>query len=733
MGAIGQPIDRRDGPAKVTGAARYTAEFAVPDAAYAVLVQSAVAAGTIAGIDTAPVMAMPGVLLVVTPDNALRLKQQKGSPQAVMAPALQDRGISFSGQTVAVVVADTLDRALDAAAHVGVLTNAGSVIPVMDQALDRAYVPKAFRNGARPPASRRGDPDAAFAAAPVRVAQRYATPVEHHNPMEPHATIAKWDSDAGGDRLTVWMTTQAISGAQKTLATAFGLAPERVRVICPFVGGGFGSKGNCWPPTILAAMAAKMARRPVKLVLTRKQMYTSNGYRPRTIQDLKLGAATDGALTALRHDGMSQMSRGDFGEFCEPVALASEMLYAVPNNAVSHRLVAVNQGLPTYMRAPGEAPGVFALECAMDELAYQAKIDPLQLRLRNYTEWNEHEDKPFSAKKLRDCYQRGAESFGWSRRSMTPGSMRDGHTLIGWGMATATYPMNRMPAKALVRLDAGGHVLVQTGSQDLGTGTYTILAQIAAETLGVPVAQVRVELGDSKFPPAPVSGGSMTTASVGPAVLAGSRQVRDQLLAMAAAQWKVVAPQRLVLDRMVVSGPAGTVSAAELMAARKVGFVEATGEAKPGDGAKHASLHSFGAQFCEVRVDPDLGEIRVSRFVGAFDAGRVMNAKTARSQAIGGIVFGIGMALLEETVVDRNLGRIVNPNVAEYLLPVNADIPDIQTILIENDDQLSNPLGARGLGELPMVGAAAAVANAVFHATGKRVRELPIRIEDVMA
>jgi len=397
---------------------------------------------------------------------------------------------------------------------------------------------------------------------------------------------------------------------------------------------------------------------------------------------------------------------------------------------VSHRLVAVNQGFPTYMRAPGEAPGVFALESAMDELAYQAKLDPLELRLRNYADMDEHDDKPFSSKKLGECYARGAALFGWSKRSMAPRSMRDGRTLVGWGMATATYPMNRMPAKARVRLDAQGHVLVQTGSQDIGTGTYTVLAQVAAEALGIPVEQVRVELGDSSFPPAPVSGGSMTVASVGPAVLAACRKVRDAVLAAAAARWQPVTPEQLVLDRMVVTGPAGRVPAAELMPA---GFVEAVGEAKPGDEKKHASLHSFGAQFCEVRVDPDLGEIRVSRFVGAFDAGRVMNAKTARSQAIGGIVYGIGMALLEETVVDRNLARIVNPNVSEYLLPVNADIPDIQTILLDDADAMSNPLGARGLGELPMVGAAAAVANAVFHATAKRVRELPIRIEDVMA
>ncbi len=695
MGAIGQPIDRRDGPAKITGAARYAAEFTVPGAVHAVLVQSTIASGSVVAIDTAAAMAMPGVLLVVTPDNALRLKADKPTMQAITAPTLQDRSVSYSGQHVAVVVADTLDRALDAAAHVSVRYAPGSAVALMDQALDRATTPKQFRGGARSPDSRRGDADAAFAAAPLQVAQRFATPIEHHNAMEPHATIARWD----GDALTVWTATQGIGGAQKTLAGAFGLQPEQVRVICPFVGGGFGAKGNCWPPAILAAMAARMVGRPVKLVLTRKQVYTSNGYRPRTRQTVKLGAQPDGRLTALRHDTVSSMSRGDFGEYSEPAGLASEMLYSVPNNAVSHRLVAVHLGFPTYMRAPGEAPGVFALESAMDELAYQARIDPLDLRVRNYADTDQHDDKPFSSKKLRECYARGAELFGWSKRGMAPGSMRDGRTLIGWGMATATYPMNRLPAKARVRLDAQGRALVQAGSQDIGTGTYTVLAQIAAETLGIPIERVRVELGDTLFPAAPVSGGSMTVASVGPAVLDACRKVR--------------------------AAPADEMA--------RAGFVEAVGEAKPGDEKRHASLHSFGAQFCEVRVDPDFGEVRVSRFVGAFDAGRVMNAKTARSQAIGGIVYGIGMALLEETVVDRNLARIVNPNVSEYLMATNADIPDIQTVLLSDPDPTSNPLGARGLGELPMVGAAAAVANAVFHATGKRVRELPIRLEDVMA
>jgi xanthine dehydrogenase YagR molybdenum-binding subunit len=443
-------------------------------------------------------------------------------------------------------------------------------------------------------------------------------------------------------------------------------------------------------------MAAKVVGRPVKLAVTRAQMFTSNGYRPRTVQKLRFAADDQGRLMSMRHDGFSQMSQPVLGEFSEPVGLATEMLYACPNVAVSHRLVATNASLPTYMRAPGLASGNFALESAIDELAVALKMDPLEFRLRNYAEQDPHQNKPFASKALRACYQQGAEEFGWSRRSAEPRSMRDGSVLIGWGMATSTYPTHRMPASAFVRLGADNSALVRVGTQDLGTGTYTVMSQIAADTLGVPVERIRFELGDSAFPHAPVSGGSMTVASVGPAVKAACEAARAKL-------------QR----------DGGEVA-------------EASVDVKPGEEEHRYAMHAFGAQFVEVRVDAELGEIRVSRFVGAFDAGRVMNAKTARSQLIGGIVYGLGMALLEETHVDGETGRIVNANIAEYLVPVNADVPDIQTIIVPNDELVSNPLGAKGIGELPMVGVAAAVANAVYHATGVRVRKVPIRIEDVL-
>jgi xanthine dehydrogenase YagR molybdenum-binding subunit len=503
-------------------------------------------------------------------------------------------------------------------------------------------------------------------------------------------------------------------------------------VICPYVGGGFGSKGGTWPPAVIAAMAARAVGRPVKLAVTRGQMFTSNGYRPRTIQKLRFAADADGRLVAMRHDGFAQMSQPSLGEFAEPVGLATEMLYACPNVAVTHRLVATNASLPTYMRAPGLASGNFALESAMDELAVALKMDPLEFRLRNYAEQDPHQDKPYASKALRECYRQGADIFGWSDRSAEPRSMRDSNVLIGWGMATATYPTHRMPAAAHVRIGANGAVLVQVGTQDLGTGTYTVMSQIAADALGVPVERVQFELGDSSLPHAPVSGGSMTVASVGPAVLAACEAVRDKLFGLAREDWRDTPAEALRLEDGAVVGPDGRVSISDLLNRKRLEFIEADGSAKSGEEEKRYAMHSFGAQFAEVRFDPDLGSLRVSRFVGAFDGGRVMNAKTARSQLIGGIVYGIGMALLEETHVDGETGRIVNANIAEYLVPVNADVPEIETILVSNEERTSNPLGAKGIGELPMVGVAAAVANAVFHATGVRVRDLPIRVEHLI-
>jgi xanthine dehydrogenase YagR molybdenum-binding subunit len=732
MAMIGKPIDRIDGRLKVTGAARYAAEFRVPNVVNAVLVQSTIAAGSITGFDLKAATGMPGVLAIITPDNAARLSHPAKVQQAVPGPLLQNNDILFNGQHVAVVVAETLEQAQAAASAVHVTYTRSEAATSMDAMLGQAYVPKLFRNGQRPPDSNRGDPDGTFDSGAVKLNTTYITPVEHHNPMEPHATIAAWD----GGKLTVWTATQGIDGAQATLAGQFGLDKTDVRVICPYLGAGFGSKGNTWPPATLAAMAARMVKRPVKLVLTRAQMFTSNGYRPRTVQKLKLASDVNGSLISVRHDGITSMSQPALGEFVEPVALATEMLYACPNLAVTHRLVALNASLPTYMRAPGEASGVYALESAMDEMAVALKMDPIEFRLRNYTETDPHENKPFASKALRACYEQGAKAFGWDRRTAEPRSMRDGNTLIGWGFATSTYPTNRLASSVKVRMDGKGNVVVQCATQDIGTGTYTVMTQVASDALGLPTERIRFELGDSNLPPAPGSGGSQTVASVAPTVHAACQalvdKIKDLALADRNAGWHGQSRDSLQIRDGLVVGPDRRVPVSVLLERGKQPFLEAEATTKPGEEKQKFSMHAFGAQFAEVKVDPDLGVIRVSRFVGAFDGGNILNAKTARSQLIGGIVFGIGMALLEETLVDGETGRIVNTNVAEYVMPVNADIPEIETIVVPNDDRNSNPLGVKGIGELPMVGVAAAIANAVYHATGVRVRKLPIRIEDVL-
>ncbi|MBV9584845.1 MAG: xanthine dehydrogenase family protein molybdopterin-binding subunit [Alphaproteobacteria bacterium] len=742
---VGQPIDRRDGRLKVTGRARYAAEFDIDNLAYAVLVESTIASGEITGFDVSRAQAAPGVLAVVTPENAPHLPQaapgqSETTGPLVAKPLLQDNLVYYNGQHIAVVVADTLERAQQAAALVRAQYREAEAEIRMQDGLRNAYAPLHFRNGARPPDSRRGDPETAFASAPAKIDAAYTTPVEHHNPMELLATIALWEGDGDNKRLTVYNATQGISNTRNALAKLFGLKPEQVRAICPFVGGGFGCKGNTWPHTALAAMAAGVVNRPVKLVVERKQMFTANGYRPRTIQRLRLGADSEGRLLALIHEGLTSMSHPALGEFSEPVGLVSEMLYATPNNAVTHRLVPLNMPLPTYMRAPGEASGSFALESAMDELAAALKVDPLELRLRNYAETDPHENKPFSSKSLRQCYADGAAAFGWARRPVEPGSMRDGPVLIGWGMATATYPTNRSAAGARIVFESDGTVAVQSGTQDLGTGTYTTMAQLAADALAMPLHRVRFELGDSAFPNAPVSGGSQTSASVSSAVLAAAEAARRRLfeLALAANRSPLAGTSSDDLELAdgfvrLRSAPHRQIGIPALLARSGVERLAVEQDAKPGDEKKRYSMHAFGAQFAEVRVDRELAQIRVSRFVGAYSGGRILNLKTARSQALGGITMGIGMALMEATHIDPNTGRVVYPNVSEYVMPVNADIPDITTIFIEEEDRHVNPAGVKGLGELPIVGAAAAVANAVWHATGIRVRDLPITPEKILA
>ena len=730
---VGAPIERVDARLKVAGRARYAAEFAPQGVLHVGMLKSRIAKGRVAAIDVPP--GLGGIVAVITPQNAERLHVEKAAQQTVKHPLLQDDSVHYAGQTIGLVVGTSIEAVQAALSTIRVRYEIGAeAVLDMGTALGTAPTPRNFREGHVPADTSRGTPGDAFDGAAVRIDSFYVTPQEFHNPMEPHVTVAAWD----GVQLNVWTATQGISVAHETLATFFGLDQGKVRVICPYVGGGFGSKGNAWPPITLAAMAARRVGRPVRLELTREDMYTSNGYRPATHQRLRIGARSDGTLVSLRHDAITQTSDEAVGEFSEPAAITARMLYRCDNVATSHKLVATNFGLPTYMRAPGETPGVYALESAMDELAVSLKMDPIALRLRNHAERDEQDDKPFSSKHLRECYARGAELFGWSRRSEAPGSMREGHALVGWGMATATYPANRMPASARVRAMPDGSFVVQSGTQDLGTGTYTIMTQVAADALGCPVDAVRAELGDSALPQAPVSGGSMTTASVMPAVQMAATSLRARLVSLAIAQggaaWTGVKSTDVVIkDRALVAPHGGSIRIADLVRAGGQPFIQADAGAVPNGDFKKVSRHSFGAQFAEVRVDTDFGTVRVSRIVGVYDAGRVLNARTARSQLLGGVVFGIGQALLESAVVDEATGFYVNGNISDYLVPVNADVPEITVEALQFPDAAVDPLGARGLGELPIVGVAAAIANAVFHATGKRIRRLPIRIDDILA
>jgi xanthine dehydrogenase YagR molybdenum-binding subunit len=693
--AVGAPIDRVDAQRKVTGTATYAADTPVTRVAHALIVTSAVGKGSIRALDLDAARRAPGVLAVLAHGNAPRLKVERSGngPNERVLQLLQDDWIHYADQPIAVVVADTLERAQDGASFIMAKYETAAVVATLEQDLAAAFEPKTMVHGNAD--STRGSFDVGLAAAHHVVDATYETPNENHNPMEPHATIAVW---TGSDRLTLYDATQGIFGVRQRIAEIFGIPKENVRVIDQFVGGGFGCKGTPWSHVALCAMAAKVVNRPVKLVVTRQQMFSLVGHRPHTSQHVVLGADPEGKLTAVRHAVTSETSR--FDDFVEPSALQTRMLYACPSLITSHRLVRVDAPTPTFQRAPGESSGTFAIESAMDELAYAVGIDPLELRLRNYAERDEQENKPFSSKSLRECYARAAAKFGWNKRAPKPRAMRDGHELVGYGMATATYPANQWAAGARATYKpADGTYVVQAGTQDLGTGTYTVMTQIAADALGVPVERVRFELGDTSFPEAPVSGGSTTASTVGPAVKDACTMLRAKLAGMTPA------------DR----------------AAGQPVVAEAKSDVSPE--RKQYSTHSFGADFVEVRVDEDLGSIRVARVVAAFAAGKILNPKTANNQYVGGIVWGIGMALEENTVRDRRTGRVVTRNLADYHVPVHADIPSIEVIQVDEVDSIVNSIGTKGIGEIGITGITAAIANAVFHATGKRVRALPITLD----
>jgi xanthine dehydrogenase YagR molybdenum-binding subunit len=736
---IGTATSRVDGLAKVTGAAKYAADHNVAGLAHGSVVCSTIAKGRITRLDTGAAKAVKGVLTVVTHDDRPPMPDNDQAYKDEVAPAgspfrpLYDHRILFNGQPIALVVAETPEIARFAASLVRVEYDRQEHVTDLHGRRDRTVPPPAVTNPMDAvflPPKPRGTPDQALAAAAVRHEAEYHVPIEHHNPMELYASTVIVDGDG---KLTVYDKTQGVQNVHKYVCSVFGLQPEDVRVLSPFMGGGFGSGLRPQYQVVLAVLAARALQRPVRVVLTRPQMY-GLGYRPAMIQRIALGAKADGTLAAITHDAITVTSQ--YEDFHRQETGWSGLLYKSDHAKYEHRLARLDLATSCDQRAPSAASAVYALEAAMDELAVALELDPLELRLRCYSERDQHEDRPYSSKALRECYRQGAEAFGWGKRNPTPRSMRDGGDLVGWGMATGVWEALQVPITVRIVLGANGHAEVACATSDIGTGTYTIMAQVAADALGLPIENISVKLGDSSLPQSPVEGGSWIAASVSNGIVTTAGAIRDELLGLARrmpnSPFANAAPDEVVLSdgRLASRRDEGrAVSIADVLRHGGVDRLEQEKTTNPDQDATRAS-NSHAAVFAEVKVDEQLGVIRVTRIVSAVAAGRILNTKTAGSQILGGVVWGIGMALHEETQIDHRFGRIMNANIAEYHVPVNADVHDIKVIFVDEPDD-SNPLGIKGVGEIGIVGVAAAIANAVHHATGKRVRDLPITLDKV--
>ena len=714
---VGQGLDRIDGPLKVTGHATYAAEYRDPGKAlYGFLVLSAIPKGRLDEIDTAAAEKAPGVKLVMTHKNALK----QGPRGQTTNPQLNGLEIAYQGQPIALVVADSFEKAR-AAAYL-VKPNYGAANgSKFDLGSNRAEAFKPKSNNGQPPDTSTGDMDAAFAKAPVRIDVQYTTPMQTHAMMEPHGTIARWD----GDALTLWTANQMLMRGTDTVAGTLQLPKDKVRLISRYVGGGFGAKLQVEADAILAAMAAKLTGQPVKVVLTRQQVFPVTKHRTDTVQRLRLGAERDGTLLAIGHESWSGNTVDD--QFYETAANATRTFYAGPNRMTAHRLVALDIPHAASMRAPGEAVGLLALECAMDELAVALDMDPVELRIKNEPHVAPESGKPYSTRTFVPCLQKGAEMFGWSKRVAKPGQVRDGQWLVGMGMAGATRGNPMLAAKASVTLDRDGVATVRSSMTDIGTGSYTILAQIAGEMLGLPIDKVRVELGDTTFPPAPGSGGSFGANSAGGAVYDACTNLRATLVQAA----KLPEGEATFADGVIKVGDQ-TAKLADVAASAGPNGIVAQGAVDPGDSRQAYSQESYGAYFAEVGVDVDTAEIRLRRMLGVFTAGRILNEKTARSQAIGGMTFGIGAALMEDLIMDKRDGWMVNHNLAEYHVAVHADVPAIDAVFLPELDAHSSPMKSKGVGELGICGAGASLANAVYNATGVRIRDYPLTLDKVL-
>jgi xanthine dehydrogenase YagR molybdenum-binding subunit len=688
--AIGTPLDRIEAREKVTGQARYAYEYPTEEVAYAEAVQAPIARGEIRTVDASEALAQPGVIAVISCENAPTLARVDDGELALF----QSRTVAYRGQLVAAVVADTPEAAREGQRllHIDYAQEPHDVQLRADH--PKLYTPEKV-NPTFPSETEQGDVEGALDSAEVTIDETYTTPAFHNNAMEPHATLALWEDGS----LIVYDSNQGAPMARDTVAKVFELPPERVRVISHHVGGGFGSKGTPRPQLILAAMAARMVERPVKVAVTRQQMFAVVGYRTPTIQRLRLGASADGRLTAISHEVAEQTST--VREFAEQTAVCTRVMYAAPNRRTGHRLAQLDVPTPSWMRAPGECPGMYALESAMDELAIAAGIDPVELRILNDSDVEPESGKPFSSRNLVACLREGADRFGWRERDPTPGVRRDGRWLTGTGVASSTYPAYRRPGTASARAEPDGGFVVKIGAADIGTGARTVLTQIAADALQTGPDRVLMEIGDSALPMAGLAGGSMGTASWGTAVVRACEALRAKL-----------------------DGGPPPPEGAE---------AEADTSEEIEQQNQEVARHGFGAQFVEVRVDVDSGEVRVPRLLGVFAVGRIINPKTARSQFIGGMTMGMGMALLEESVMDLEFGDYLNRDLAQYHVPACADVIDIDAAWVDEDDSDLNPMGSKGIGEIGIVGTAAAIANAVHHATGKRVRDLPIRLDRLIS
>lgn len=725
-------IDRVDGKMKVTGAAKYSAEYSLKNLTYGILVGSTITKGRIQSIDTKQAERAPGVLQVITYANAPKIPGYETGGNPAKPPTggqplkiFNNDQIYFNGHPVALVIADTLERAVYAASLVKATYRKEDHQTDFDAAIGKAATPQ----GPQFADYVRGEADA-YKTAPVHIEQEYVVPVEVHNPMELHSIIAVWN---GEDKVTVYDKTQGVKATQRSIMDAFKLPVENVQVNSQYVGGAFGSALRTWPHEIAAVMAAKKVNRPVKLVLTRPQMFTLVGYRPYTVQKIGLGATPDGKLTGLTHQAVAQTS--SYEEFTEGTVNLSRFLYACPNVNTSYKIVPLDTSTPTWMRGPGEATGAFALESAMDELAYALRLDPLELRLRNHADIDPEKNQSWSSKYLKECYALGAERIGWQKRNQVPGSMKEGEWMVGYGMSTGTFGAGRSRATARAVLHANGSLVIQSAASDIGPGTGTAMVKIASDLMGLPPAKITFELGNSSYPQAPTQGGSSTLSTVGSAVYDVCIALKEKLQGMItesnSAALKSAKPEDLLAQNgalMLAADQNTKISYTDILRQNNMIETEVTKESVGGSNpeSRKYSMYSFSVHFVEIHVHPATGVARVKKVVSVADAGKIVSRKTAESQIIGGVVGGIGMAFMEEGLIDHRFGRYVNNNLADYHVPVHADVPHIEALFIDKKDPYTNPMGSKGLGEIALVGFAAAAANAVYHATGKRIRELPI-------